>query len=174
MAPQILVVLRNQDCLSHMIRTIEEVAQPGMKIVFLIHSCRSALLHAFGDKGSELNRLEEVRLAEHRDERRVMREEVGAAPLIDRHTLAAEHKVFLALEGLLKNGVELTVDVYTGSLRRVVKSYVRKGNVNLIMKSTRRVLTILGLIRRLLSLVSLFKEPSCSPIRLLHANQVVS
>jgi hypothetical protein len=174
MAPEILVVLKNQDCLSHMIPYIEEVAQPGMKIVFLIRSCPPALPHAFGDNGSELDRLEEMRFAGHPEEPRFIREKIGAVPLIDKHRLVAEHKVFLALETLLKRGIELTVDVYTGSLRRVVKSYVRKGNVNLIMKSTRRVANLFELIHRTLPLVSLFKEPTRSPIRLRHANQVVS
>lgn len=170
MAPEILVVLKSQDCLSHMIPHIEEVAQPGMKIVFLMRSCPPALLNAFGDNGSDLNRLPQGPFAGHLKQRSF----IGAALLIDKQRLVAEHQVFLALEALLKRGIELTVDVHTGSLRRVVKSYVRKGNVNLIMKSTRSVLTISKLLHRTLSLVSLFKEPTCPPIRLLHGNQVLS
>jgi hypothetical protein len=174
MAPEILVVLKNRDCLSDIIPYIEEIAQPGMKIVFLMRSCPPALLNAFGDNGSESNRLEEVRFAGRSQKPKSVGEKNAAAPLIDKQRLVAEHKVFLALETLLKRGIDLTVDVYTGSLRRVVKSYVRKGNVNLIMKSTRSVLTISKLLHRTLSFVSLFKEPACSPIRLLHGNQALS
>lgn len=36
MAPQILVALRSEDRLSEMVPHIEEIAQPGMKVVFLI------------------------------------------------------------------------------------------------------------------------------------------
>ena len=36
MASQILVALKSEDRLSQMIPYIEEIAQPGMKIVFLI------------------------------------------------------------------------------------------------------------------------------------------
>lgn len=170
MAPELLVVLKNQDSLGHMIPYIEEVARPGMKIVFLIRSCPPALPNAFGDNGSELNRLPEAPVAGHLKAPSF----IGAASLIDKQRLVAEHKVFLALEALLKRGIELTVDVYTGSLRRVVKSYVRKGNVSWIMKSTRGVFTISKLLHRTLSLVSLFKAPTCSPVRLLHGNQAVS
>ena len=36
MAPQILVALKSEDRLSQMIPYIEKIAQPGMKVVFLI------------------------------------------------------------------------------------------------------------------------------------------
>ena len=174
MAPEILVVLKNRDCLGDMIPYIEEIAQPGMRIVFLMRSCPPALLTAFGDNGSESNRLEEAPLADLSQKQRLVGEKNAAAPLIHKERLVAEHKVFLALEALLKRGIELTVDVYTGSLRRVVKSYVRKGNVNLIMKSTRSVLTISKLLHRALSFVSRIKEPTRSPIRRFHGNQAFS
>ena len=59
---------------------------------------------------------------------------------MEEQRLSAEHKVFLALEALLKRGIEITVDVYTGSLRRAVKSYTCKGDVHLIVMRARREL----------------------------------
>src|SRR5919106_240020 len=103
MAPEILVVLKSQDCLSHMIPHIEGVAQPGMKIVFLMRSYPPALLNAFGNNGSDLNRLPEAPFAGHLKQPSF----IGAALLIDKQRLVAEHQVFLALEALLKRGIEL-------------------------------------------------------------------
>lgn len=131
MKPQILVAINNQDRLSQLMPHIENIAQPGMKVVFLIRCSTQPAVTASAPRSVELNP-NEARIAG-----RV--EEANSTPEWQSHFMAAqrlitEHKVFLALEALLGREIEITVDVYTGSFRKAVKRYMRAGNVYLIMR----------------------------------------
>jgi hypothetical protein len=94
-------------------------------------------------------------------------ENTGGTHLMENQRLAAEHKVFLALEALLKRRVELTVDLYKGSLGRVVKNYTRKGDVHLIMMRARRTL-MTEFCHKVLSVFGLAKHPTFFPILVSH------
>jgi hypothetical protein len=85
-------------------------------------------------------------------------------------SLSAEHKVFLALEGLHKRGIETAVDVYLGSLKRVVKNYMRKGNVHFIMKRASKGSAIRQFVRRAFGS---FNSPTFSPVLLLQSTHAV-
>src|SRR5687768_14492892 len=95
MAKEILVALKGRDRLSHMIPYIEKIAQPGMKVVFLMRSCPQP---AFA---GSLNDREEALFAGCVDEERSTREPRDSS-FMDEQRLIAEHKVFLAQQALLK------------------------------------------------------------------------
>lgn len=162
MAKQILVALKNQDRLEQMVPYIEELAQPGTEVVFLVRFAPKAEVKGSRDNCLTLKPLEEVRFAEDREAPRLMDEKIVGT------RLSAEHKVFLALEALVKKGVEIAVDVYMGSLKTVVKSYTRKGDVRLIVMRTRWDLTIMRCLHRTFAAFGLFKQPTFSPVLLLH------
>ena len=140
MAPQILVALKSEDRLSQMIPYIEKIVQPGMKVVFLIGFRPQAASTAPRYNSLALKYLEDVRFGGELEIKPMFAgENISETPSMEEQRLSAEHKVFLALEALHKRGVEITVDVYAGSLKRVVKDYTRKGNVHFIMKRVGRV-----------------------------------
>jgi hypothetical protein len=164
MKSQILVGMNSRDRLSGMMPHIEKVTQPGMKVVFLIRCAPRQTVTESVPQLPELNATDTLG-------RRL--EEVGSRPdwqsRLDQR-LVTEHKVFLALEALRNRGVEITVDVYTGSFRKVVKDYTRAGNVHLIIRRAgwgfpikRRFCSLMA------GLVSL-KQPTLFPIHLSHAN----
>jgi hypothetical protein len=168
MAKQILVALKNQDRLEQMVPYIEELAQPGTEVIFLVRFAPKAEVKGSRDNCLTLKPLEEVRFAEDREAPRLMDRKIIGTQGIEGQRLSAEHKVFLALEALVKRGVEIAVDVYMGSLRRVVKSYTRKGDVRLIVMRTRWDLTLMRFLHRTFAAFGLLKQPTFSPVLLLH------
>jgi hypothetical protein len=168
MALQILVALKSEDRLSQMIPYIEKVAQPGMKVIFLIRFSPQTASDALRNNSIELKCLEESRFFEGELEKpKFTQRNFREAEPMEEQRLSAEHKVFLALEALLKRGIEIAVDVYTGSLKRAVKSYTCKGDVHLIVMRARREL-MMDFLHKAFPVFGLFKQPSFSPILVLH------
>ena len=148
MVPQILVALKSDDRLGQLIPYIEEIAKPGMKVVFLIgfrpqDASETARYNPLGLRCSE-----DTRLAGDLEKPMFAAESISESHLMEEQRLVAEHKVFLALEALKKRGVEITVDVYAGSLKRIVKNYTRNGNVHFIVKRLGKLLAMMQFIRR--------------------------
>jgi hypothetical protein len=170
MAEQILVALKTHDRLSRMVPYIEEIARPGMKIILLIPLVRQAAFDAARINSLAVRRLDEERRLGHLEEPTGTPVNTRGVQLLDEQNLRAEHKVFLTLERLLNKGIDITVDVYTGSLRSAVKNYTAKGNVRLIMKRAGRALMMFQFFFRSVPNFVLLKRPSFSPIRMLRAN----
>lgn len=171
MAAQILVALKSHDRLSRMVPYIEEVAKPGMKVVLLIPRGREAAVKASHYKSSMTTGFDEEPSVQQLEDAMGTTFNITGAQMFEQQILRAEHKAFLALERLLKKGIEITVDVYTGSLRRAVKSYTVKGNVHLIMKRAGRALMMMQFFCRAVPNFVLLKRPSFSSIRMLRPNQ---
>jgi hypothetical protein len=168
-----LVALKSEDRLSQMIPYIEKIAQPGMKVVFLIRFSPQTASNASGHNSIELKCLEESRFFEGELEKpRFTERNFRETQSLEEQRLSAEHKVFLALEALLKRGIEITVDVYTGSLRRAVKSYVCKGDVHLIVMRARKEM-MMDFLQKAFPIFGLFKQPTFSPVRVLHPTLAV-
>ncbi len=158
MAGQILVPLKRHDRIEEIIPYIETIAKPGMRVVFLIpYPVESRLW--FRDHWVTTESTREAMLAG----RRIMERYSWEA-----QRELAEQKVFLAREALRSRGVEITVDVYAGSLKRVVRSYTGNGDIYWIMMQTGSSLPMRGLLDRTLSLFGLLKRPGFSPMLLLH------
>jgi hypothetical protein len=120
-----------------------------------------------------LNRLEDVGFAGIVDGSEGTAEANGRKESIDEQGLLTEHGVFLTLEALLKRGIEVSVDVYTGSLKKAMKSYTRRGDVNIVMKRLTRAATIVQFLCRNIPMFSLMNRPNFSSIRLLRTNEAV-
>jgi nucleotide-binding universal stress UspA family protein len=162
MARKILVALGSEDRLGQMIPYIEKIAQPGMKVVLLVRFSPPAASHASRRNSFELSCLENSRLSEEELVKPSFTgEDTTATQSTEKQNLAVERKVFLALEALLKRGIEITSDIYTGSLRRAVRSYTRKGDVDLIVMRARRKLMIMDFLH-------LFKRSAFLPIVVVH------
>jgi len=164
MAGQILVSLKKNDRLEQVIPYLEKIAQPGMKVVFLMRYPADGGFEWLRDHWVTTESVEEARRAGEK-----IRKRYGLAE----QERLAEHKVFLAQETLRKKGVEIAADVYVGSLRRAVKNYSLKGDVHLIMMRPRIGLAMMKLLHKTVPIFGLFYQPSFSPMLLLHPDQVL-
>jgi hypothetical protein len=173
MTPQILVALKSEDRLSQMIPYIEEVAQRGMKVVFLIGFRPKAASKAPRYNSLAFKGVEDVRFVGDLEKPMFAGEKISETLSMEEQRLSAEHKAFLALEALHKRGVEIAVDVYAGSLKRVVKSYTRKGNVHYIMKRAGKVLAMMQSVRRAFPIFGSLNGRTFSPVLLLHSTHAV-
>lgn len=162
MAEQILVSLKRNDRLEQVIPYIEKVAQPGVRVIFLMPYPVEARLW----------------LQDHWVATESPREAVLTGRKVvqnyswEMQRRLAEHKVFRAQEALRKRGVEIAVDVYTGSLRKVIGAYRAKGNIYLIMMRAGSGFAMMRFVHKMGSLFGLFQWRSFSPMLLLHPDHV--
>lgn len=172
MGPQILVALKSEDRLSQMIPHVEKIAQPGMKVVFLIRFSPQAA-PKMPHKSLGLRCLEDPRSEWELEKPRFAGENITGTQSMEEQRLSAEHKVFLALEALLKRGIEITVDVYMGSLKRIVKGYTCKGDVHLIVMRASKKRRMMEFVQKAFTMFGLFRRPTFSPVLVLNPTQAV-
>ncbi len=171
MAGKILVALKSQDRLYQVLPYVEEVAQPGMKVIFLIRFAPTGVSEGSRDNSVTLKPPEEVEFVGDLEQRRRTDGQIRGTQSMEEQRLLAEHKAFLTEEALRKRGIEIAVDVYTGSLKRVVRSYTRDGDVHLIMmRAGRFLLAMMRVLNRAMPILGLFKRPAFPPMLLLHPN----
>ena len=153
MNKKILVPLGQYDRSEEMIPYIENVARPGMKVVFLVRYPVDGFIWAKEEYG--------------------LRAALEAKELVHYYSWEgnlenAKKRVAPACEALRAKGVEADMDVYAGSLKKAIRSHTLNGDVHLIM-------TRAGLgdwIARLFDGTNLifkwFKRPSFSPVMLIN------
>ncbi len=166
MAKEILVPLTSNDRLAQFIPFIEQLGQPGMKVVLLMRYASNPATH------------EAVPVSELRSTG--VFSSGGPAPTVrpanrwDDRQVSAEREVFLAGERLQKQGIKIVAHVYAGSLRGALKSYLRSGNVHLILKRARWYRPAANVMGRLFAQLGLFGNRTASRVMLLSANAAVS
>jgi hypothetical protein len=107
---QILVPLRRNDRIEDVLPYLEQIARPGCKVTLLIHYSVEGLDWFQGK---------------------------SMPSMVKERGLVAEKNTFLALEPLRDRGVTVALDIYAGPLRKVVKQYTRKGDIDLVMIGAR-------------------------------------
>ena len=152
MDKKIVVPMKRSDRVEDFIPYIENVARPGMKVVFMVPYPMDGL--------------------------RWSAEEFGTKAITDGKRLAgyytwdasqkkANARVAQASAALQPKGIEVTADLYTGSIRSAVHEYTAKGDVHLIVTRAGVGQKIAGLCNGSSSLFDLFKRPSESPMLLI-------
>lgn len=175
MTGQILVALKSQDRLGEMIPYLEKIAEPGSKVVFLVSFSPNADLNGSHDNDpSTLKHGEETQVDENLRETNCALGNYRLPQPPEDLCLGAEQKTYLTLEAFRKRGIEMTVDLYNGSLRSVVKKYLRNGNVDLIMKRTGWYLPMGNLLNRMFPSLALSRQQSLAPVLLLHTSAALS
>jgi hypothetical protein len=154
----ILVALGQYDWSEEMIPYIENVARPGMKVVFLVRY-----------------RLDGIRF--HKEEYG-MRAALEAKKLANNYSWEgnlekAKQQVAPACEALRAKGIETAVDVYAGSLKKAVRSYTLNGDVHLIMTRPGIGDWVARLFDSTNSVFKWFKRPSLSPVLLINPRTLV-
>jgi hypothetical protein len=158
MNKKILVPLRQNDRSEEMIPYIENVARPGMQVVFLMRYPVDGFIWAKEEYG--------------------MRAAVKANELVNYYSWEAnlekaQNQVAPACEALRVKGVEAAVDVYAGSLKKAVRSHTRNGDVHLIMTRAGIGDWFARLFDGTSAVFKWFKRPSFSPVMLINPRTFV-
>ena len=153
MNKKILVPLGQYDRSEEMIPYIENVARPGMKVVFLVRYPVDGFIWGKEEYG--------------------MRAALEAKKLVHYYSWEgnlenAKRKVATACEALRAKEIEAAVDVYAGSLKKAVRSHTLNGDVHLIMTRARIGNWIAKLFDGTNSIFKWFKRPSFSPVLLIN------
>jgi hypothetical protein len=158
MNKKILVTLGQYDRSDEMIPYIENVARPGMTVVFLVRY----LVDGVGWRKEEYG----------------MKAALKAKELVNHYSWEgnlenARKRVAPGCEALRARGIEASVDVYAGSLKKAMRSHMLNGDVDLIMTRA----GIGGWIARIFddtnSVFKWFKRPSLSPVMLINPRTLV-
>ena len=149
MSKKILVPLAQNDGAGEMIPYIEKIVRPGMDVVFLVRYPVDGFIWAKEEYG--------------------MRAALQARELVNYYSWEnnvenAERKLSPVCEALRAKGVQATVDVYAGSLKKAVRSHMVNGDVHLIMTRAGLGDRIAALLDGTTSLSKLLKRPSFSPV----------
>jgi hypothetical protein len=153
MNKKILVPLGQFDRSEEMIPYIESVAQPGMKVVFLVRY----LMEGIGWQKEEYG----------------MRAALEAKKLVNHYSWSgnvekANQQIAPVCEAIRAKGIEAAVDVYAGSLKKAVRSHMLNGDVHLIMTRAGIGDWIAKLVDGAPSVFNWFKRPSFAPVMLIN------
>jgi hypothetical protein len=149
MSKRILVPLAQNDRTEEMIPYIEKVARPGMNVVFLVRYPVDGFIWAKEEYG--------------------MRAALQARELVNYYSWKnnlenAKRKLAHVCETLNTKGVEATVDLYAGSLKKAVRSYTINGDVHSIVTHAGLGDRIAALVDGTTSFSKLFRRPRFSPV----------
>ena len=145
MNKKILVPLGQYDRTDEMIPYIEEVARPGMRVVFLMRYSVSGIKWPIKEPDTETASEVKELLDYYSLEANLKRAKAEIAPVV---------------EALGESGVEVTVDVYAGSLKKAVRSHTASGDVHLVMTRASMGQRIAGFLNGSSSLFESFKRPT--------------
>jgi hypothetical protein len=103
---RILVPLRRDNRIEDVVPYLEQIARPGCKVTLLVHYSVEGLDWFQGQ---------------------------SMPFMVKERGLVAEKDIFLALEPLRERDVKVAFDIYAGPLRKVVKQYTLRGDIDLVM-----------------------------------------
>jgi hypothetical protein len=149
---KILVPLKKHDRLDEIVPCIEEVAEPGASVVFLVHHPVSGFkwlqaYSAISQCGIETALVIRKMIESHSRRMRMQ---------------LARRKVFCTCETLHRQGVIVTVDIYAGSLSKTLSGYVSDGDAQLLVMQPRIGQRIASYLQGMVSIRSIFRHPSLS------------
>jgi hypothetical protein len=153
MNKEVLVRMKRNDRVEDFIPYVENVARPGMKVVFMIPYPVDGL--------------------------RCSTEELGHKAIVEGKSLAnyytwdanlrtAKDRISTAFKVLPTKGIEVGVDLYAGSMRSVIRNHAAKGNVHLIVTRAGIADWIARLFDGAISVFKWFKRSSFSPVLLIN------
>jgi hypothetical protein len=126
MARQILVPLSSSDPVEQFVPYLDEVAQPDMKVVFIVRYPVNGFVEWLADHWIAVDSSVQAVLAAKQLENKYGWE---------RQKRLAEAKLLPVRQALQKRGIETVVEIYGGDLRRIIKGYIDQTGAHLIMRS---------------------------------------
>ena len=158
MGEKILVPLKRHDRVEDVIPYIQKVTQPGMSVVFLIRCPVNGLKWLQAYCGIMQSGLEKTM---------AIRRMIESYSAKMRGQLA-ERKVFHTCEALHRVGGKVAVDLYSGSLRKTLKSYVLHGDVDLIVMRPAIGHRVMNFLEGIVSLRVMLRKTAFSPVFVLN------
>jgi hypothetical protein len=161
MAEQIFVALKRRDRIEEIIPYLKEIAKPGMRVIFLVPY-----------PVDEWRWLQDYWVTTESATRAMME----GRRVIEKDSWAlqealAEQKISAARKALHEKGLEIAVNIYTGSVKRVIENYATSRDVRWIMIRLRHAHPVLRFFRRLMPVLVRI-EPSQTPPVLLFRHEV--
>jgi hypothetical protein len=160
MARQILVPLRGSDRIEQFLPYIEQVAQPGMRVVFLVH---------FGV--SAFKELTDQLLAIHTGIRPAFLPGKSSIDMVENKRRSVDRQFLPACELLRQRGIRISVNVCAGRLQTVVQEYLKKEEVHLVMMRPAGN-GLMGYLRKISRIPRFVKPPTVPPVLLLHPSNI--
>jgi hypothetical protein len=124
----VLVVLRRGDDLDDVLPYVEEIARPGLTITFLIDHRLAGLTEALNRAFKPNPVIAEQRL-------------IRTGPEVESPTVTTngnQQTATATRQELRKQGVEIKIRVYTGSLKRILREYMERVCVQTIVTCLRK------------------------------------
>jgi hypothetical protein len=161
MASQIIIPLSRSDQIEEILPYLERVAQPGMKIVFLIHIG----LRRFEAITAQLLAINSglFFLSCPTDEDQFVRRQIRSA----------EEHIFACCSALRGKGIEMMVSVFAGSLRKVIHDYAQQDEVHLVMMRGGTGGWLTRTLRHIVSRLHRFRTETLPPVLLFHPTSIV-
>ncbi len=180
MDAQILVALKRNDRVEEILPYVEQVTQPGMKVVFLlpVHDSKT---NCWRDQRIFMEVERQTRLATGLPAGYSWESKASLAH--ERHFPVCEYSwenqkrlyqetLFPLCEPLRQKGCEVSVALYTGSLRKALRYYALGTDRCLIMVRGGIGLWITRFMQGAIPIFGLFKRTECAPMLLLRSNRV--
>ena len=153
----ILVQMKRDDRAEDLLPYVEELARPGMKVVFLLPYPVDGFRYSteeFGIKTIE----EGKRLVNYYK--------------WDANQKKANDRIAPAAKALSAKGIEVVADIHAGRMANAVRDYAAEGDVHLIVTRANIAQRFAGRFGGGDSLLGLFKRPSISLVLLIHPSAV--
>jgi hypothetical protein len=161
MAEKILVPLKNRDQIEEIMPYIAKVAEPSGSVVFLVHHPVSGFewLQAYCG-------IAQCGLVKALAVRRM----IESYSFKSRMQLA-QRRVFQACEILHDMGLNFTVDVYTGSLSKMLRSYANHEEAQLVVMRPGIGQRIMSFLQGVESIGTILRRPAASAVLLLQPSK---
>src|SRR5262245_61088888 len=158
---QILVPLRTSDRIELFLPYVEQISQPGMRVVFLVELGQSGFTELTGQLLTIHTGVRSTDLPG-----RICEEDAA-----ENKRRSAEQQVHAACQSLRERGVKLEIHYYGGPLQTVVQQYLESQNVRLvIMRPSANWMT--DVLRKIGSFFRFLKPPVAAPVLLLHPTNI--
>jgi hypothetical protein len=154
MATKILVPLKKHDRLDEIVPYIQELAEPGASVVFLIHHPVSGFKWLQAYAAISQCGIETAMVIRRMAESYSMRMRMQLA----------RQKVFRTCEALHRLGVTTTVDIYAGSLSKTLSGYVSDGDAQLVVMQPGIGQRIASYLQGIATIRSVYRHPFSSSI----------
>lgn len=161
MAAKIWVPVKRRDRIEEIVPHIEKVAEPGGSVVFLIHHPVSGFKRLQACCGIAQHGLEKTRAVKRMIE----------SYSLETRVQLAQRRVFQTCGALHDTGLNMTADVYSGSLSNALRSHANNEEGQLVVMRPGIGQRVMSVLHGPVSVSSLFSRGFSSSTLLLHTGK---
>jgi nucleotide-binding universal stress UspA family protein len=155
---QLLVPLRGSDRIEQFLPYIEQIARPGVKVVFLVHLGTGRFQEIFDQLVAIHTGLAPAFLSVRNSD---------SESLNQRSRLTRE-EIIRRCKSLREKGVEISVGLFAGPLRTAVREFAQKEDIQLVIMRGATRNWLARILRKIGSVLHLFRPEMLPPVILFH------